>query len=439
MTISVRELKGIGEKTEKLLARLNIKTVDQLVHHYPRCYTTYPDPISIREIRQGVRCTVEGALDSPVHMSAGRRVKILTALISDQSGSLFLRWFNMPYLRSTLHQGERYLFTGTPIFKDGRIKMEHPEVLTPQKYEKLKKTYQPIYPLTSGLSNQTIKKAQIQAFNVYHPQEFLPENVQAYYNLEDEEKALSEIHFPHQKETLIEARRRIIFDEFFRFFAALELVKEHEHKALNHYIIHDDDRVSDFMKSLPYDLTGAQKKTLLEIRSDLAGTRAMNRLVQGDVGSGKTIVAMIAMYQVVLNGYQAVLMAPTEVLASQHYASFTKMLGPLGVRIGLLTGALKASDKKKVKNQCRQGDIDILIGTHAVIEEDVEFPDLALAVTDEQHRFGVHQRDALMKKGRDPHVLVMSATPIPRTLGIILYRDLDISIMDELPASRKPI
>ena len=226
---------------------------------------------------------------------------------------------------------------------------------------------------------------------------------------------------------------------FFRFFSALELVKDREEQALNHYIIPMEEPVKRFVENLPYPLTGAQKKVLNEIRQDFSDTMAMNRLLQGDVGSGKTIVAMTAMYAAVLAGYQAALMAPTEVLAEQHYQNFVKLLSPLGITVALLTGSTKAKEKREIKAACASGEIQILIGTHAVIQDDVAFDNLAFIVTDEQHRFGVKQRDAFMKKGKDPHVLVMSATPIPRTLGIILYRDLDVSIMNEMPASRLPI
>ncbi len=439
MSESVREIRGVGEKTEKLLKKMNVETVDQLVHHYPRCYTTYPDPVDLSDVVTGKRCSVAARITSPVRLRAGGRVKVVTCLISDQTGSLFLRWFNMPYLRNTLHEGDWYVFTGVPLFKDGRLMMEQPEYRTAKQYRQVTDTFQPVYPLTAGLSNKTLQKAQREAFTRYEAEEYLPETVRQYYNLESENWSLKEIHFPTGGETLTEARRRIIFDEFFHFFAALELVKEQEHQALNCHIIEQKDEVLNFIKSLPYELTGAQKQTLMDIRKDMGGTMAMNRLVQGDVGSGKTIIAMIAMYAVVLNGYQAVMMAPTEVLAEQHFDNFQKMLGVLGIRIELLTGSVRVREKRRIKEACKFGEVDILIGTHALLEEDVEFPDLALAVTDEQHRFGVRQRDRLMKKGRDPHVLVMSATPIPRTLGIILYRDLDVSIMNEMPASRKPI
>ena len=439
MGLSVRNIKGIGEKTEKLLGRMHIETVEDLLHHYPRCYITYPEPISVSEVRTGQRCSIFCEIASPVHLKSAGRLKICTCLAADESGQIFLRWFNMPYLHRTLKEGQRYVFTGTPVYKNGRVMLEHPEYFAERKYREMTEKFLPVYPLTAGLSNKVLQKAQAEAFDMYSPEEFLPENVRKYYDLAGEDKALREIHFPSSAENLTRARRRIVFDEFFRFFSALELVRENEHKTLNHYVISMDEEVRQFTEELPYALTGAQRRTLEDIRKDLAGTGAMNRLVQGDVGSGKTVVAMIALYAAVRCGYQGVLMAPTEVLAMQHYESFTKMLGGRNVRIGLLTGSMKASDKKKIKKQCEEGTADIVIGTHAVIQDDVAFRDLALVITDEQHRFGVKQRDALMHKGMEPHVLVMSATPIPRTLAMILYRDMDISVMDELPASRLPV
>lgn len=437
--LSVRNIKGIGEKTEKLLKKLNIETVEDLVHHYPRCYMAYPDPIDVSDMKTGQRCSVRCEIVSPVHLKATGKLKICTCLGADQSGQIFFRWFNMPYLRNSLKQGQTYVFTGTPVYKNGRMMIEQPEYCIEEKYEKMMETYQPVYPLTAGLSNKTIQKAQSAVFEDFIAEEFLPETVRQYYDLTGEDQAIHEIHFPSGTEQLVEARKRIIFDEFFRFFSALELMKEKEHQALNHYVIQMDEGIREFIDQLPYELTGAQKKTLQDIRHDMAGTMAMNRLIQGDVGSGKTIVAMIALYAAVRNGYQGALMAPTEVLAEQHYDSFRKMLESRGVRIGLLTGSMKAAKKKQVKQLCESGELDIVIGTHAVIQDDVHFHNLALVVTDEQHRFGVKQRDAFMKKGMEPHVLVMSATPIPRTLGMILYRDLDVSIMNELPASRLPI
>lgn len=439
MEISVRELKGIGEKTEKLLNRLNIKSVRQLVHHYPRCYITYPNPINISEIRSGQRCSVEAIIASPIHLTSGRKSKTCTCLIADESGQLFVRWFNMPYLRSSLHQGETWVFTGTPMFKEGRLMMEQPEFCKREKYKTQMETFQPVYPLTAGLSNKTLRKAQTEAFRIHQEEEYLPQEILSYYDLAGEETALKEIHFPTGPEKLMEAKKRIIFDEFFRFFCSLELVKNREEQALNEYIIPFGPPIEKFVSALPFPLTGAQKNALMDIRNDFSGTMAMNRLLQGDVGSGKTIVAVISMYAVVLAGFQAALMVPTEVLARQHYDTFCKMLSPFGIRISLLTGSTKAKEKKMVRQACETGEIDILIGTHAIIQDNVVFKNLAYIITDEQHRFGVKQRDAFMRKGRNPHVLVMSATPIPRTLGIILYRDLDVSIMNEMPAARLPV
>lgn len=436
---SVREIKGIGEKTQKLLKKLHIESIEDLVHHYPRCYTTYPEPTDVADIRTGQRCSISCEIVSPIHLRAVRRLKLCSCLAADQTGQIFLRWFNMPYLSNTLKQGGHYIFTGIPVFKDGRIMLEQPEINSGEKYLRLTKTFQPVYPLTAGLSNKTLRKAMASAFEMYYAQEFLPENLKAYYDLEEENKALMEIHFPSGERALTQAKRRVVFDEFFRFFSALELVKEREHQALNHYVIPVDESVRPFLKRLPYELTKAQKQTLKDIRNDLSGTMAMNRLVQGDVGSGKTIVAMTAMLATVKAGYQAAMMAPTEVLALQHYDTFSEMLKEEGVTVGLLTGSQKASEKRKLRKRLETGEIDIMIGTHALIQESVSFRKLALVVTDEQHRFGVKQRDALSKKGMEPHVLVMSATPIPRTLAIILYRDLDVSVMDELPASRLPI
>lgn len=260
MGIPVREIKGIGEKTEKLLARLEIETVDQLVHHYPRCYTTYPEPIAISDIKTGQRCSVEAEISSPIHLKTVRKLKLCTGLIADVSGQLFVRWFNMPYLRNTLKQGERWIFTGTPIYKDGRLMFEQPEYCKKEKYIQLMETFQPIYPLTTGLSNKTVQKAQAAAFEMYREEEYLPESVRKYYDLEPVDKALKEVHFPTGTENLMEAKKRIIFDEFFRFFSALELVKDREEQALNHYIIPMEEPVKRFIESLPYPLTGAQKK-----------------------------------------------------------------------------------------------------------------------------------------------------------------------------------
>ncbi len=439
MAEKVRSIRGIGEKTENQLKRLNIETTDDLIRHYPRCYLTYGEPVKMADIRTGVRCSVCGELTSPVHMKAFGKRKLCTCLVADQTGHLFLRWFNMPWLRSSLSCGDRYIFVGTPVYKDGRVMMEQPEYIPLSRYGEYTRTFQPVYALTAGLSNKTLQKAIKTVFDDYPVPEYLPENMRLYYELEEEGKALHEIHFPSSRDALEAARKRIIFDEFFRFFAALEMVKDRSDHALNRHVILWNDKVKAFLEHLPYQLTEGQKQALEDIRSDLGGTMTMNRLIQGDVGSGKTLVAMTAMYAAVTNGYQCVFMAPTEILAQQHYENFRNTFEPLGVKVGLLTGSMNAAARREARQMCASGEYRMIIGTHALIQEGVSFPDLALAVTDEQHRFGVRQRDALMQKGNDPHVLVMSATPIPRTLAIILYRDLDVSLMRDMPADRLPI
>ena len=439
MSDSVRSIKGIGEKSEKLLGKLNIKTVDQLAHHYPRCYMTYPDPVPVSDIQMGIRCSVSAVIDSPVHLRSYGKRKVCTCLAADQTGSLFLRWFNMPYLKNSLRQGASYVFSGIPVFKDGRIMMEQPEYCTKEAYPARMETFQPVYPLTAGLSNTLVRKSLKTLFETYKPEEYLPDNVRKYYGLMEEDRALYAVHFPESASVLEQARNRIIFDEFFRFFGALRMVQDREEKALNHHIIPMDERVRSFIERLPFELTEAQQSALADIREDLSGSTAMNRLVQGDVGSGKTIIAVIVMYACVLAGGQAVLMAPTEVLAAQHFDTVSRFLAAMGIRTALLTGHSRAGERRKILEGCRAGEIQILIGTHAVLEDAVIFRDLALVITDEQHRFGVRQRSRLTAKGNHPHVLVMSATPIPRTLAIILYRGLDVSIMREGPASRLPI
>lgn len=439
MSESVRTIKGVGDKTERLLKRLHIETTDQLVHHYPRCYLTYGEPVGLSEIQTGVRCSVYAWLVSPVQLRSRGKRKVCSCLVADQTGQLFLRWFNMPYLRNTMRQGERYVFTGTVIYKDGRLMMEQPEYASYSKYREKMEHFQPVYPLTAGLSNKTLQKTIKLVFDSFRPEEYLPETVRNYYDLMEEEYALKEIHFPSTGARLKEAKKRIIFDEFFRFFAALELVKERGEHSLNHYLISWNDKVTDFIGNLPFPLTEGQKNALADIRNDFAGTMTMNRLLQGDVGSGKTMIAMIAMYAAVTNGYQAIFMAPTEVLARQHFENFRKVFHQQGVAVGILTGSMKAAERKKAREKCTSGEYQMIVGTHALIQEGVTYRNVALVITDEQHRFGVRQREELMRTGKDPHVLVMSATPIPRTLGIILYRDLDVSIMKDMPASRLPV
>ncbi len=321
--------------------------------------------------------------------------------------------------------------------------MEHPEIFYPSaSYEEKRNTMQPVYALTAGLTNNAVKKAVAQALQqVEGMREFLPEELMRTYGLQERRHALEGIHFPQTKEEFYEARKRFVFEEFLIFVLSLRMMKEREDRARNHYTFCEQPKVEEFLSALPYELTGAQKKVWQEILKDISGESVMSRLVQGDVGSGKTIVALLALMYTGLNGYQSAMMAPTEVLARQHYENITRMLSEYQIPLTteLLTGSMTAKAKREAYDRIEAGEADIVIGTHALIQEKVQYQNLALVVTDEQHRFGVKQRETLAGKGILPHILVMSATPIPRTLAIILYGDLDISVIDELPKNRLPI
>lgn len=439
-TDSIRTLKGIGEKTEQVFHHGGIDTIDDLVTLYPRYYLTYDEPVCIADAQPGIRIAVFGMITTALAYRQIRGLKITTCNIRDYSGSLGLTWYNMPYMRKQLHQGEHYIFVGTPVMKNGRLVMEHPECYTKEQYKEQQKNLQPVYPLSRGLTNKMVTKAMQQTVDyMQQAEEYLPESIIQRYQLKPYGEALCQVHFPVKKEAVIEAKKRLIFDEFFIFLAAMQMLKEQTGMIKNQYPIYDTKESRDFIAHLPYELTGAQKRALDEMKKDLTGEKAMNRLVQGDVGSGKTILAVILLLMAAKNGYQGALMAPTEVLAKQHYETFVQLLAPYDVRIGLLTGSTKAKEKKELYARLKAHQLDIVIGTHALIQEKVEYDSLGLVITDEQHRFGVKQREALYQKGLEPHVLVMSATPIPRTLALIMYGDLDVSIIDELPSDRLPI
>ena len=326
--------------------------------------------------------------------------------------------------------------------KQGKLEMEHPEIFTPSAYEEILHNLQPIYGLTAGLSNKTVVKMVTQLLEDLPMQsEYLPEELRERYGLADVNYALKTIHFPKNKEELLVSRKRLVFDEFLLFILSVRRMKEKAEETPNCFPVKETWLTEEVIERLPYSLTNAQLNAWHEIERDLAGRTMMSRLVQGDVGSGKTILAFLAMFLVADNGYQAALMAPTEVLARQHYEGFLKLMEEQGLSFPtiLLTGSDTAKEKRIAYERIASGEASIIIGTHALIQEKVEYANLALVITDEQHRFGVKQREALTTRGNPPNVLVMSATPIPRTLAIILYGDLDISVIDELPAKRLPI
>ena len=439
----IGELKGIGEKTKKLFQKIHIETVGDLIHYYPRGYDVYEKAVPISELEEEKTQTVTGAIYGRVQVSGNRSMQITTIHVKDITGTLKVVWFRMPFLRNTLSGGGTITLRGRVVNKKGNLVMEHPELFYPaDKYAEKLDTLQPIYGLTSGLTNHTVMKAMKQALDGLDlTRDILPQELRIEYGLAEYNYAIRGIHFPEDKEVFYHARERLVFEEFLEFILSLRKLKEKNEKLANEYVIKPQPEVDLLIQNLPYELTGAQKKVWKEISSDMASDTVMSRLVQGDVGSGKTIVAVLALLTVALNGYQGAMMAPTEVLARQHYESITRMFETyhIPVKVVLLTGSMTAKEKRKAYDRIECGLARIIIGTHALIQGAVNYDNLALVVTDEQHRFGVKQRETFARKGGEPHVLVMSATPIPRTLAIILYGDLDISVMDELPANRLPI
>ena len=442
MAQSLRTLKGVGEKTEKLFQKVGIYDTDDLLHYYPRNYDEYETPVDLAELKEGTVQAVSAAVCSGVYVNSVRGRQIISVNIADQSGKFPVVWFNLPYLKKTLRKGSWFVFRGRIVRKQGKLEMEHPEIFTPSAYEEILHNLQPIYGLTAGLSNKTVVKMVTQLLEDLPMQsEYLPEELRERYGLADVNYALKTIHFPKNKEELLVSRKRLVFDEFLLFILSVRRMKEKAEETPNCFPVKETWLTEEVIERLPYSLTNAQLNAWHEIERDLAGRTMMSRLVQGDVGSGKTILAFLAMFLVADNGYQAALMAPTEVLARQHYEGFLKLMEEQGLSFPtiLLTGSDTAKEKRIAYERIASGEASIIIGTHALIQEKVEYANLALVITDEQHRFGVKQREALTTRGNPPNVLVMSATPIPRTLAIILYGDLDISVIDELPAKRLPI
>ena len=439
----VREIKGIGEKTEMLFQKMGVYTAGDLLRYYPRTYDIYEAPVPVSELEEGTVAAVEGCVFGSAQVSPNRKLQTVSALIRDLTGTLKVLWFRMPFLRNTLRSGSRIIVRGRVVNKRGGLVMEHPEIFQPvEKYQEKLNTMQPVYPLTAGLSNLTVMKAVREALEHIHLQrETIPESIRQRYHLCEYNYALRGIHFPADKTMYMYARKRLVFEEFLEFLLAIRQMKEEKETRVNGCRMEKKQEVDDFLSQLPFELTNAQKKVWKEIRKDMQGDYTMSRLVQGDVGSGKTIVAVLALLEAACNGYQGAMMAPTEVLARQHYQSVCEMFEKYGIpfRTELLTGSMKAKERREAYERIETGESQIIIGTHALIQEKVNYRNLGLVITDEQHRFGVRQREALAKKGNMPHILVMSATPIPRTLAIIIYGDLDLSVIDELPKDRLPI
>lgn len=437
---SIREIKGIGEKSEKLFAKLGISTVEELLFFYPREYEIVENIRPINEVKEGHIVVVSGTLGSKPRLQYVRNLKIVSTFLRDASGQLEVTWFNMPFIMKTLRMGTRYIMRGRVINKNGRYRLQQPKLLSEEEYHKLLQKLQPVYPLTAGLTNHAVSKAVGSALKeVDLTGDYLPLEMRKKYDLILRKQAVHAIHFPKDKAEYMQARRRLVFEEFFFFALALHQMKQGKHQKPSPYEMNTFELPEKLMNRLPFELTQGQKRAWEDIRQDLVSGVVMNRLIQGDVGSGKTIVAVLALLACVENGHQGAIMVPTEVLAEQHLKTFREYLEPFDIRVDLLVGSMTASQKRRVYEALEMGMTDIVIGTHALIQEKVHYRNLVLVVTDEQHRFGVRQREEFSQKGLEPHMLVMSATPIPRTLAIILYGDLDISVIDVMPSDRLPI
>lgn len=442
----VTSLKGIGEKTAGLFARLGVYTVEDLLHDYPRAYDAYEEPVPVGKLQENTTAAVAGQLLKTASVRRFKNIQVIVATVKDMTGSLQLTWYNMPYLRNTLQMGQFLVFRGRAVKKGGRLTMEQPEIFTPEAYEAVRESMQPIYGQTKGLGNKAIVRAVAQALEQRQlEREYLPPSLREKYELAEYNYAVEHIHFPSSRQELLFARKRLVFDEFFFFLLAVRRLKEKRQDCRSSFVMSHASQVDQLIEALPYSLTEAQNKVLKEVSRDLESGLVMNRLIQGDVGSGKTIIAVLALLQTACNGFQGALMAPTEVLARQHFESITGLFKTYNIEktAVLVTGSMTAKEKRTAYEKIASHEADIIVGTHALIQEKVHYHRLGLVITDEQHRFGVGQREALGSKGQEngslPHVLVMSATPIPRTLAIILYGDMDISVIDQMPANRLPI
>lgn len=424
---------GIGPKTEGLLKKLKIETIGDLITTYPRYYTEYPDIVSIGEAKEGEACAVEGwSANTPV--SNGKVAKII---VMNGAESISVSWFHVPPLAKTIKSGVNYVFYGTISTFNGRKQMVQPSFFEVEQYKELQKQMHPVYPLTSGLTQAVMKRSIQKALEIADVYEDLPDEILKKYDLIDKKTALSIIHAPKSEEELKKAKLRLKYDEIFSFIINLRLMSSGKKRNLCPMPV--SASVGLIESRLPFQLTNGQKDAWERIKSSVAGENHVVRLIQGDVGCGKTILAFLSLFLAAENGYQGALLAPTEVLATQHFEDICKLIEQqeLPYKAVLLTGSTKK--KKQVLEKIANGEYDIVIGTHAIIQDSVEYHKLGMIITDEQHRFGVEQRKALELKGEHPHHLVMSATPIPRSLGLVIYGDMEVSLIKERPANRLPI
>ena len=403
----IKIVKGIGDKTASLYGKLGINTVNDLITYYPRAYKTYSEPVPVKTTVEGDRVAVFCKVVTYVESHNGRRYNITSLSAADDSGSIRMVWFNMPFLKNKFHKGEEYIFYGVVKYTGNMRVMEMPEYFTEFQYQKTLKTMQPIYPLKAGITNNSITRSVkavsslVETYPDYLPDEVIREN-----GLMSRGQSLLQMHFPENEEKLKSAIKRVALDEFLGFLIGIRRLKEEIVKEENSHKINEEARCKKdgFIAGLPFELTKGQKKAISDIETDMSSDHMMNRLIQGDVGSGKTVVAVAALLMNSISGYQGALMVPTEVLAVQHYEDICKMLKPYKLTVRLLTGSSTAKEKREILNELKSGICDIDIGTHAIIQDNVDFNSLGLVITDEQHRFGVKQREKLAEKGYKPHV-----------------------------------
>ena len=439
LNTDIRYIKGVGEARAKSLAKLGITDLRSLLSYFPRAYDDRRAYKKIAGLIPGENACVCAVIAGEPKLSRIRKgLDLIKLRAVDETGALELTYFNQSYLKNTFHTGDAYVFFGRAEGTPSRPQMTNP-LFEREGAHQITGRIMPIYPLTAGVSQSMLCKAVEQglAACVDELPDILPEDVRLAYQLCHTRFAYENIHFPTDDEALSAARRRLAFEELFLLALGLKLLRERRTFVAGKQCKKVD--LSPFFTSLPFSLTGAQRRAIGDIARDLTGQRPMNRLVQGDVGSGKTMVAAAAIYMAAKNGLQCALMAPTEILAEQHYRSLAPLLEPLGIPCALLTASTKARERRALNEHLRSGELSLVIGTHALLSPDVQYQNLGLVVTDEQHRFGVDQRAALSAKGDDPHLLVMSATPIPRTLALMIYGDLDVSVLDELPPGRQTV
>lgn len=434
------DIKGIGPKTVELYKKLGLIEAEDFLYYYPRDYMLYNSPVKLSDEYLGEMIFFRATIcKQPLLRRAGKLQIVTTSLLSD-GVEVRAVWFHMPYLTKSLKAGMTYIFRARLDKKGNLYSVEQPLIFSEEKFAELVNTLQPIYPLTKGLSNQSLIKTVKYVLENTVVNETL--DVDSTFGKINKKDALYSIHFPSSIEELKKARKKLVFEEFFFFLLKLKLLKEDNVNNLNDFKIFPSANTTRIIEKLPYELTGAQKRVWNDISDELTKNRSMSRLIQGDVGSGKTIIAILSAIMVADSGYQCVIMAPTEILATQHFEAVSKLIKDNGLKYKavLLTGSLSAKYRREALSDIENGTAGIVIGTHALFQEKVIYKNLALVITDEQHRFGVKQRETLGNKNEIcPHTLVMSATPIPRTLAIILYGDLDVSVIDEVPKLRLPI